>query len=57
MSVSFIAALPASERDNVALQIRALIASTPSLAGRSEVTVPYVTMAFHCRAAVTNRAA
>ena len=49
-SVSFIAALPAAERDDVARQIRALIARTPSLAGRGEVTVPYVTMAFHCRA-------
>ena len=56
MSVSFIAALPAAERDNVAAQIRALIASTPSLAGRSEVTVPYVTMAFHCHACPSDRA-
>lgn len=57
MSVSFIAALPAPERDAVAAEIRALIVRTPSLAARSEVTVPYVTMAFHCRAAATNLAA
>jgi hypothetical protein len=49
MSVSFIAALPPAERDQLAAQLRDLIARTPSLAGRSEVTVPYVTMAFHCR--------
>jgi hypothetical protein len=49
MSVSFIAALPAAERDQVLTQLHDLIARTPSLAGRSEVSVPYVTRAFHCR--------
>lgn len=49
MSVSFIAALPAAEREKVLTQVRELIARTPSLAGCSEVSVPYVTMAFHCR--------
>lgn len=49
MSVSFIAALPPLERERLLAQVRDLIARTPSLAGRSEVTVPYVTMAFHCR--------
>ena len=52
MSVSFIAALAKPEREHVVAQIRQLIARTPSLAGHSEVTVPYVTMAFHCRARV-----
>jgi hypothetical protein len=52
-SVSYIAALPAAEREHVITQLRALIARTPSLAGRSEVSVPYVTMAFHCRALAT----
>ena len=49
-SVSFIAALSASEREDVATQVRELINTTPSLAGRAEVAVPYVTMAFHSRA-------
>jgi hypothetical protein len=57
MSVSFIAALPAAERDAIATQIRALIDRTPALAGRSEVTVPYVTMAFHCRTSSADLAA
>lgn len=46
LSVSFIAALPAAEQDKLAAEIRALIAATPELAGRSEVTFPYVTSAF-----------
>jgi SAM-dependent methyltransferase len=49
-SVSYIAALPAHEREHVVAEVRDLIARTPSLADRNEVTVPYVTMAFHCRA-------
>lgn len=49
MSVSFIAALPALEREQVLTQLRALIARTPSLANHSEVSVPYVTMGFRCR--------
>jgi SAM-dependent methyltransferase len=48
MSVSFMAALPATERDRVTAEIRRLIDATPLLAGRTEVSVPYVTMAFHC---------
>jgi hypothetical protein len=48
LSISFIAALPADERNNVAIQVRNLIASTPSLAGQPEVTFPYYTAAFHC---------
>jgi SAM-dependent methyltransferase len=57
MSVSFIAALPAAERASVEAQVRALIDRTPTLAGRSEVTVPYVTVAFHCRATSGDSAA
>jgi SAM-dependent methyltransferase len=49
LSTSFIAALPASERDRVAAQIRNLIAATPELAGKSEVSYPYWTHAFSCR--------
>jgi SAM-dependent methyltransferase len=52
LSVSFIAALPAPEREQVLTQLRALIARTPSLAGHTEVSVPYVTMAFRCRASI-----
>ena len=48
LSISFIAALPADERNSVATQVRNLIASTPSLAGQPEVTFPYYTAAFHC---------
>lgn len=57
MSVSYMAALPAAERERVIPEIRDLIARTPSLAGRSEVSVPYVTMAFHCRADLTGQPA
>lgn len=48
ISTSFIAALPREERDHVAAQIRDLVASEPSLAGRSEVTLPYDTAVFRC---------
>ncbi|TDU32623.1 methyltransferase family protein [Panacagrimonas perspica] len=46
LSVSFIAALPPSERSRVERQVGALIASTPALAGKDEVAFPYVTMAY-----------
>jgi SAM-dependent methyltransferase len=49
MSVSFIAALPADQRASVAGEVRALIAATPSLAGRREVAFPYLTHAYACR--------
>jgi SAM-dependent methyltransferase len=49
MSISFIAALPADQRARVADEVRALIADTPSLAGRPEVTFPYLTRAYACR--------
>jgi SAM-dependent methyltransferase len=45
-STSFIAALPADEEAEVVAQLRALIASEPTLAGKAEVTVPYATSAF-----------
>jgi SAM-dependent methyltransferase len=48
MSVSYMAALPSAEQERVIAEIRRLIDATPSLAGRTEVSVPYVTMAFHC---------
>ena len=48
LSVSFIAALPPAEQNDVAAEIRALIAATPELAGKGEVTFPYDTAAFSC---------
>jgi hypothetical protein len=30
-------------------EVRALIAATPELAGRAQVTAPYVTRAYWCR--------
>ena len=49
LSVSFIAALPQTEQDRVAVEIRSLIEASPDLRGRREVTFPYVTAAFSCR--------
>jgi SAM-dependent methyltransferase len=49
LSTSFIAALPATKRNRVAAQVRQLIARTPDLAGKSEVTMPYVTAAYSCQ--------
>lgn len=49
LSVSFIAALPSGDRDQVRAQLHGLIDATPSLAGKSQVTFPYVTTAYHCR--------
>lgn len=45
-STSFIAALPAQAWADVERQVRALIAATPALHARPEVTVPYETAAF-----------
>ncbi len=48
LSVSFIAALPEAERARVAQDVRDLIARTPDLAGRDEVTFPYRTQVYWC---------
>ncbi|MFI5018682.1 MAG: class I SAM-dependent methyltransferase [Dongiales bacterium] len=48
LSVSFIAALPPAEQNAVAAEIRKVIATTPELAGKSEVAFPYETAAFSC---------
>jgi SAM-dependent methyltransferase len=48
LSISFIAALPDAEKDQVAARIRELISRTPALAGKAEVTYPYQTHAYHC---------
>jgi SAM-dependent methyltransferase len=49
LSTSYIAALPPAEQVAVAGQVRALIAETPELAGKAEVTFPYVTAMYCCR--------
>jgi SAM-dependent methyltransferase len=48
LSVSFIAALPRAQQHVVAAKLRDLIAATPELRGRDEVTMPYDTVAFSC---------
>jgi len=47
-SISFIAALDTAEREQLLAKVRELIDTTPALAGRNEVTFPYVTLAYHC---------
>lgn len=49
-SVSFIAALPEVRRRSVIDQVRTLIRDTPGLAGKSTVSLPYVTQMYWCRA-------
>jgi SAM-dependent methyltransferase len=46
LSISFISSLPPSEREAVATKLRHLIATTPALAGKPEIAVPYTTLAF-----------
>ncbi len=48
LSTSFIAALPRTQQLIVAARLRDLIAMTPALNRREEVTVPYQTVAFSC---------
>ena len=48
LSVSFIAALPVAAKAVVAEKLQALIDTHPELKGRSEVTFPYRTHAYHC---------
>jgi len=47
-SISFVAALPPGERDQVLAEVRRLLVSHPDLAGRSEVELPYCTDVFWC---------
>jgi SAM-dependent methyltransferase len=47
-SVSFIAALDETMREQVLSRVRALILSSPALIGRDVVSMPYVTRAYHC---------
>lgn len=44
LSISFIAALSAEQRAEIARQLRTLINDTPELAGRAEISVPYDTL-------------
>lgn len=48
LSVSFMAALSPMQQERVRSEIGAIIAEEPELAGRDEVTFPYVTRAFAC---------
>jgi hypothetical protein len=48
LSVSFIAALPPDEQERVKVELRKVIATSPELAGKSEVTFPYETLAVVC---------
>ncbi|WP_426111120.1 class I SAM-dependent methyltransferase [Pseudomonas sp. DSP3-2-2] len=49
LSVSFIAALPAAQKERVADQLRTLIGTHPALRGRETIEFPYQTQAFLCR--------
>jgi SAM-dependent methyltransferase len=49
LSVSFIAALPETEQEEVVARVRRLIAETPELTGHATVSFPYRTLAFSCR--------
>jgi hypothetical protein len=48
LSVSFMAALPPDRKEQVTSQLRQVIASSPELAGKSEVTFLYETLACFC---------
>ena len=48
LSVSYVAALPAAERERVAADVRALVATSPDLAGRDRFFLPYRTDVFWC---------
>jgi SAM-dependent methyltransferase len=48
LSVSFIAALPAAEKQKVADRLRELVATHPALRGRDTIAFPYRTEAYRC---------
>jgi SAM-dependent methyltransferase len=48
LSVSYIAALSPDQQEQVKAELREVIAGTPELAGKAEVTFPYETLAFVC---------
>jgi SAM-dependent methyltransferase len=47
-SMSFIASLPAGDRESVFEEVRRLVATHPELAGREEFTLPYITDLYWC---------
>ena len=49
MSISFIAALPPGQQASIEAELHELIATTPDLAGREEVSFPYLTHAYCVR--------
>lgn len=49
LSVSFVAALPAPEKDKICAQLHTLIDTHPALKGRDTVAFPYQTEAYACR--------
>ncbi len=51
-SLSYIANLTPSEREEIMLRLRRHIASHPTLTGQREIVFPYRTLAFHCRRTV-----
>jgi len=48
LSVSFMAALPPDEQERVKDELHEVIASSPELAGKAQVTFPYETLAVVC---------
>jgi SAM-dependent methyltransferase len=48
MSVSFVAALPASEKAEIAARLRSIIDTTPALKGRATIAFPYRTRLYSC---------
>ncbi len=48
LSVSFMAALPPAEQERVKAELRKIIATSPELAGKAQVTFPYETLAVAC---------
>ena len=48
LSVSFMAALPLEEKGRVTAQMQEVIATSPELAGKTQVTFPYETLACVC---------
>jgi SAM-dependent methyltransferase len=49
LSVSFIAALPETEKSKITRELRDLISSHPKLEGRETIAMPYETRAYCCR--------
>jgi hypothetical protein len=54
-SISFIAALPASDRSVVLGQVRELLATSPETQGRPEVEIPYDTHVYTSRLRAAER--